>query len=82
MGLKFGNLHFVRNIIYYRLSPHELKAFGGFWSGSLRGLKRDASNNLPYFIPPFIIAYFTVNWAKKENARISRKLPGQFDNDV
>lgn len=81
MGGKFGNLYYIRNILYYKLSPHELKAFGNFWSSSLRGVKRDLSANVPYILPPFVLFYYTINWAKKENDKFSRKKPGQYDND-
>lgn len=51
MGKVFGQLAYVRNIIYVRLSPFEQKAFAGFWANSWRGLKRDFFNNAPYIFP-------------------------------
>lgn len=40
MGLKFGNLAYIRGIVFFRLSPYEQKAFKGMISDGLPNLVR------------------------------------------
>jgi ubiquinol-cytochrome c reductase subunit 8 len=81
-GLGFGKLAFIRNVIYIRLSPYEQKAFPNFWSNTWRGFKRDFNSVVPYAGPPLLGAYLLYNWGNKENERLKRKNPKDFENDV
>jgi len=79
--LVFGKLAFVRNVIYVRLSAYEQKAFPNFWANTWRGFKRDFNSIVPYAGPPMITAYLIYLWGMKENARLKRKNPKDYEND-
>lgn len=82
MGKTFGQLAYIRNIVYYRLSPYEQRAFAGWFENTFRGIKRDFFNNAPFIAPPMLGVYLLINWATKENERLSRKNPADYENDV
>merc|ERR1711963_111796 len=81
MGLGFGNLHKSRGIVAYRLSPFEQRAFAGITKAPLNFLRR-IRGNVFTVAPPFIVAYLVYNWGEAEYARLSRKNPADFANDV
>ncbi|KPM02222.1 ubiquinol-cytochrome c reductase-like protein [Sarcoptes scabiei] len=80
-GKKFGNLAFIRNVIYIRLSPYEQRAFPNFFSNTWNGFKRDFTNIFPYAAPPTLGAYLIYLYGKQENERLSRKNPADYVND-
>lgn len=80
--LKFGNLAFVRNVIYVRMSPFEQKIFPHFLESTWRGFRRDFSNNFPYAAPPAVLGYLLYTWGNEENKRLSRKNPADYVDDV
>ncbi|XP_014207327.1 cytochrome b-c1 complex subunit 8 [Copidosoma floridanum] len=81
MHLQFGNLAKIRGIVYYRLSPHELKPFAGMISHGFPNLVRRFREQVFRIAPPFVLTYMLVDWADKENERLSRKNPKDFEND-
>ncbi|XP_015510144.1 cytochrome b-c1 complex subunit 8 [Neodiprion pinetum] len=82
MGKVFGNLYKLRGIIYYRLSPYEQRAFAGAISHGVPNVFRRIKENLFTMGPPFLIAYLVYDWAEKEHARLQRKNPKDYENDV
>lgn len=80
--LRFGNLAFIRNVIYVRMSPFEQQIFPSFLKNTWNGFKRDFSNNFPYAAPPLIAGYLLYVWGNEENKRLSRKNPADYENDV
>lgn len=83
MGHKvFGNLAFIRNVIYVRISPYEQKAFPHFLKNTWNGFKRDFNSIAPYAVPPLAISYLIYCWGEEENIRLSRKNPKDYENDV
>jgi ubiquinol-cytochrome c reductase subunit 8 len=46
MGLKFGNLAKINGVVYFRLSPHEQKAFKGMFSEGFPNMMRRFQNNV------------------------------------
>ncbi|KAG8199668.1 hypothetical protein JTE90_022118 [Oedothorax gibbosus] len=82
MGLKFGELAKMRGIIQYRLSPYEQNIFAGFFSKGFPNLGRRIRNQILVIAPPFIGAYLIYDWANKEFARLQRKNPKDYENDV
>lgn len=82
MGKKFGNLAFVRNVIYVRISQYEQKALPNFWANTWNGFRRDFTNTFPYAAPPLLGAYLLYTWGNEENRRLSRKNPADYENDV
>jgi len=82
MGLHFGNLGVrVRGIIYYSLSPHEQRAFANILSkGFPNTLRRIQAQFLRVF-PPIFAGYLLYDWAEKENKRLSRKNPKDYENE-
>ena len=83
MGRHFGNLGVrVSGIIYYSLSPHEQRAFAGILSkGIPNTIKRIQSQFLKVF-PPLFGAYLLYDYGEKENARLSRKNPKDYENET
>lgn len=46
MGKAFGNLHYVRGIVFYRLSSMEQKAFAGMLNPGLKNVARRFRENI------------------------------------
>ncbi|XP_027204613.1 ubiquinol-cytochrome c reductase ubiquinone-binding protein [Dermatophagoides pteronyssinus] len=80
-GKKFGNLAFIRNVIYIRLSPYEQKAFPNYLQTTWNGFRRDFNNIFPYAAPPLLASYMLYTWGNQENERASRKNPADYVND-
>jgi ubiquinol-cytochrome c reductase subunit 8 len=51
MGHGFGQLHKLRGIITYRVSPFELKAFSGMISHGLPNMVRRIREEIFYVVP-------------------------------
>lgn len=76
MGKTFGNLYYIRNIVYYKVSSYEQKAFGAhFWRDSIKNIYNEVRFNAPYMVPPFAIAYLAVQWGIAEREKMIRKDP-------
>ncbi|XP_044737340.1 cytochrome b-c1 complex subunit 8 [Chrysoperla carnea] len=82
MGKHFGELAKVRGIITYKLSPFEQKAFAGVVSQGLPNVFRRVLANVLRVAPPFALAYLVYDWGEKEHARLQRKNPADYANDV
>ncbi|XP_058788780.1 cytochrome b-c1 complex subunit 8 [Phymastichus coffea] len=81
MGLYFGNLAKIRGIVYFRLSPHEQKAWAGAFSHGFPNMIRRFRESVFKVVPPMLLTYMLVDWADKENERLSRKNPKDYEND-
>lgn len=55
MGLRFGNLYKLRGIVYFRLSPHEQKAFKGFISEGAPNIVRRFHSSVYRYLPGILI---------------------------
>lgn len=73
MGKTFGNLYYIRNIVYYKVSSYEQRAFAHFWKDSFKNVFNEIRTNAPFIVPPFAIAYLAVEWGKAERERMIRK---------
>lgn len=51
MGKGFGELYKLRNIVTYRLSPFEQRAFAGFISHGLPNMVRRVREEFLYVVP-------------------------------
>lgn len=51
MGHGFGNLYKIRGIVMYRLSPFEMKAFGGVISHGIPNTFRRIKEEFFYVVP-------------------------------
>ena len=52
MGIHFGNLGVrVSGLIYYSLSPHEQKAWAGFFSKTFHNTVRRIRASIPVVVP-------------------------------
>lgn len=80
-GLGFGKLAFVRNVIYVRVSPYELKGFPHFFKKTWTGFRRDFNSVFPYAAPPLTLGYLVYLWGSAENERLSKKNPKDYEND-
>lgn len=81
MGKTFGNLYYIRNIVYYKVSSYEQRAFANFWKESIVNTFNEIRNHGPYIVPPFAIAYLALQWGKAERERMIRKDPSLIPDD-
>ncbi|NP_001161454.1 cytochrome b-c1 complex subunit 8 isoform X1 [Nasonia vitripennis] len=79
--LDFGNLAKIRGIVYFRLSPHEQKAFAGAISHGVPNMIRRFRESVFHILPSAIITYMIIDWADKKNIELSRKNPKDYEND-
>ncbi|XP_033212749.1 cytochrome b-c1 complex subunit 8 [Belonocnema kinseyi] len=82
MGKHFGNLHFIRGIVFFRLSAHEQRAFAGMINPGISNTIRRIRENILRVPPPFIISYLVYDWGEKKYVEVNRKNPKDFENDV
>lgn len=75
MGKFWGNLYYVRNIIYYRVSSYEQRAFPNFWRESFKNLLYETRRHSLYIVPPGILYYLVYRWGVEERERLVRKDP-------
>lgn len=81
MGKKFGDLYYIRNIVYYKVSSYEQRAFANFWKESFRNIFNEIKTHGPYIVPPFAIAYLTIRWGQAERERMIRKDPSLYKDE-
>ncbi|XP_003745030.1 cytochrome b-c1 complex subunit 8 [Galendromus occidentalis] len=83
MGLFFGNLFKgIRGVVYYRVSHYEQNPFKGIISQGVPNMVRRINDQIFYILPPALFYYALYDWAVKENKRLSRKNPADYENDV
>ncbi|XP_051154973.1 cytochrome b-c1 complex subunit 8 [Leptopilina boulardi] len=82
MGKAFGNLHYVRGIVFYRLSPFEQKSFAGIINPGLYNTARRFRESVFRVVPPFIVGYLVYDWGEKTYKNNQRKNPKDFENDT
>nr|XP_018899763.1 PREDICTED: cytochrome b-c1 complex subunit 8 [Bemisia tabaci] len=71
----------IRHIVYHQISPYEQKAFKGFFSEGFPNAIRRIRLRMFKILMPFTGALVLVDWAKKENEKIHRKNPADYEND-
>lgn len=81
MGKQFGNLYYIRNIVYYKVSSYEQKAFPNFFRESIKNVANEFKLHAPYALPPAAIAYLTIQWGLAERDRMVRKDPSLIKDD-
>ena len=82
MGKTFGNLYYIRNIVYYKVSSYEQKAFGShFWIDSIINAFNEIKFNAKFILPPFTLAYLAIKWGEAERDRLVRKDPNLHKDD-
>jgi len=75
MGKSFGNLFYIRNIVYYRVSSYEQKAFANFWRESTANIFNLIRNHAPFVTPPATFYYLYFKWGQAEREKMIRKDP-------
>ncbi|CAH1390874.1 unnamed protein product [Nezara viridula] len=80
LGQHFGELAYLRGLVYYKLSPFEQRAFAGFTKSLSRTAYR-LSSNLLTVVPPFIVGYFVFTETEKTFHQMCRKNPEDYVND-
>ena len=81
MGRKWGALAYVRGQVFYTLSPYEQNIFKGMFSHGVPSFIRRFFQELPYIAPPAIAAYAIYAYTNNVAYNLTRKQPGQFDNE-
>lgn len=82
MGKHFGELAFIRGIVYYKLSPHEQKPFAGALKYGIPNFVTRASPNWMYYVPPFIIGYLIYKTCEEIHYQDHRKNPKDYADEV
>lgn len=75
MGKAFGNLYYIRNVIYYKVSSYEQKALPDFLWASFKNLTSETMKYAPLIVPPMTIGYLTIQYCLDERMRMIRKDP-------
>lgn len=82
MGKGFGNLYYMRNIIYFKVSSYEQKAFGNkFLKTSLMNVFNELKTHGPYFLPFATLGYLHLRWGRAEFERLARKDPNEYKDE-
>lgn len=81
MGKVFGNLAYIRGIIYYSISPYEQRAFAGFIKEGFPNLLRRFSSQIFVVGPPFALGYLVFDYGEKLHEKSARKNPADYAND-
>lgn len=82
MGKGFGNLYYMRNIVFTRVSSYEQKAFGNnFFKTSIINLFNEVKFHAPFILPPAALSYLGITWAMAERERAIRKDPKLYQDD-
>lgn len=81
MGKKFGDLYYIRNIVYYKVSSYEQRAFANFWRESIRNIFNEIKEHGPYIAPPSAVAYLALRWGQAEREKMIRKDPNLYKDD-
>ncbi|XP_077329333.1 cytochrome b-c1 complex subunit 8 [Lithobates pipiens] len=81
MGLHFGDLAKVRNVITFTLSPFEQRAFAQVFLKGIPNVLRRCTSSFLTVVPPFALAYVTYHWGTREHERLKRKDPALYEND-
>jgi len=82
MGKHFGALGVrVSGIIYYSLSPHEQRAFANIISKGVPNTIRRIQSQFLRVVPPLALGYVVYDWGEKENLRLARKNPKDYENE-
>ncbi|CAK1578310.1 unnamed protein product [Parnassius mnemosyne] len=79
---QFGNLAYIRGILYFRLSPYEQKAFAGAFKKGLPNLVPRTFMTLPYWLPPFLIAGMVYHCVEEAYRKSKRKNPKDYIDEV
>jgi ubiquinol-cytochrome c reductase subunit 8 len=83
MGMHFGELGArVRGVITYSLSPMEQRAFAGVISKGIPNMFRRFRGQVFRVAPPFVLAYILYDWAERDNAKLCRKNPKDYENET
>ncbi|XP_059486964.1 cytochrome b-c1 complex subunit 8 [Neocloeon triangulifer] len=80
-GKHFGELHRVRGLITYKISPFEQRAFAGFISTGIGNSFRRFRGQALRVLPPFILGYLIYDSVEKKHHHLLRKDPAEFAND-
>jgi ubiquinol-cytochrome c reductase subunit 8 len=73
MGKGFGNLAYVRNQIWFTLSPYEQRPFAKAIKTGLPNTLRRITEEAPYVLPPLLLGYAIFAWTTGEAHKRSRK---------
>ncbi|XP_026331922.1 cytochrome b-c1 complex subunit 8-like [Hyposmocoma kahamanoa] len=82
MGKHFGNLAFLRGIVYYKLSPHEQKAFGSAAIEGLANFVPRTAATIMYWLPPFVLGAVTYFYIEEMYRLSKRKNPLDYQFEV
>ncbi|KAI8440180.1 hypothetical protein MSG28_001570 [Choristoneura fumiferana] len=82
MGKHFGELAFIRGIVYYKLSPHEQKPFAGAFTHGLFNIFPRTTATILYWLPPFLLGYCWYSAVESAYHHNKRKNLQDYANEV
>ncbi|KAJ5938061.1 ubiquinol-cytochrome C reductase complex subunit UcrQ [Penicillium verhagenii] len=74
---KTGQMPHPQRIATYSLSPNRQRPFAGAFNAAIFNSFRRFRNQVLYVVPPFVVAYATMNWAVERNEYLNSK-PGRL----
>lgn len=75
MGKTWGNLYYIRNVVYYKVSSYEQRAFANFWKEGIKNVFEDVKKHSVFIAPPALTYYLLYQWGIQERDRMIRKDP-------
>ncbi|CAD5216988.1 unnamed protein product [Bursaphelenchus xylophilus] len=79
----FGNLGKIYGQYKWSIAPNEQDAWKGFFKAAVVNVFDEyVVRSWYYIVPPAVGTYLLYDWAKKENARVNKKNPADYANDV
>lgn len=82
MGKTWGNLYYIRNIVYYKISSYEQRAFPNFFKESVLNTFEEVKRHGIVILPPAFAYYLLYQWGIQERERMVRKDPRLNDPDT
>ncbi|XP_028037604.1 cytochrome b-c1 complex subunit 8-like [Bombyx mandarina] len=82
MGKHFGELGFIRGIVYYKMSPHEQKAYAGAITKGIPNFVTRMLATIAYWLPPAIIGTCIYKYVEEAHHASLRKDPRDFMDEV
>ncbi|CAG9838053.1 unnamed protein product [Diabrotica balteata] len=75
---QFGNLFYLRNIVFYKISPYHIKLFPSF---RIKNTIRRILYEAPWIVPPLALSCLVYYSMDNLHEKYQRKIPGQFDDE-
>ncbi|EXJ77252.1 UcrQ family protein [Capronia epimyces CBS 606.96] len=69
-----------KGVVTYTLSPNRYNPMAGALKNAVFNTYRRTYHQILYWLPPFVLAYFLMQWAIERNEYLNSK-PGRAENE-